>query len=98
MINRRGIIGGLISLFAAPAIVRAGSLMPVKAVSDLPPWPIDWGPVWSNIQVYPSFNEMVTEALRKHAREVVDNVSQQNAFWWRLAEEGRVENINGTGT
>ncbi len=32
MINRRGIIGGLIGLVAAPAIVRAGSLMPVRAL------------------------------------------------------------------
>lgn len=29
--NRRGFITGLISLVAAPAIVRAGSLMPIKA-------------------------------------------------------------------
>lgn len=32
MINRRGLITGLISLVAAPAIVRATSLMPVKAI------------------------------------------------------------------
>lgn len=32
MINRRGLITGLISFVAAPAIVRAESLMPVKAV------------------------------------------------------------------
>jgi len=32
MINRRGLITGLISLAAAPAIVRAGSLMPVKVI------------------------------------------------------------------
>lgn len=30
MINRRSLITGLISLVAAPAIVRAGSLMPVR--------------------------------------------------------------------
>jgi hypothetical protein len=30
-VNRRGFITGLISLVAAPAIVRAGSLMPIKA-------------------------------------------------------------------
>lgn len=29
-LNRRSLITGLISLVAAPAIVRAGSLMPVK--------------------------------------------------------------------
>lgn len=32
MLNRRSLITGLISLVAAPAIVRAGSLMPVKAL------------------------------------------------------------------
>lgn len=33
MINRRSLITGLISLAAAPAIVRASSLMPVKVVT-----------------------------------------------------------------
>lgn len=37
MINRRGLITGLISLIAAPAIVRAGSLMPVKAMKLILP-------------------------------------------------------------
>jgi hypothetical protein len=32
MINRRGLITGLISLAAAPAIVRIESLMPVKVM------------------------------------------------------------------
>jgi hypothetical protein len=35
ILNRRGFLGGLISALAAPAIVRAGSIMPVKA------WPVD---------------------------------------------------------
>ncbi len=34
MIGRRGFITGLVSLVAAPAIVRAGSLMPVKVMVD----------------------------------------------------------------
>jgi hypothetical protein len=34
MISRRGIIGGLVGLIAAPAIVKAGSLMPVKSCTD----------------------------------------------------------------
>lgn len=34
MINRRGLITGLVSFIAASAIVRAGSLMPVKAIAD----------------------------------------------------------------
>jgi hypothetical protein len=33
--NRRGFITGLISLVAAPAIVRASSLMPVKQMLDV---------------------------------------------------------------
>lgn len=32
MLTRRGVITGLISLVASPAIVRAASLMPVKAM------------------------------------------------------------------
>jgi hypothetical protein len=32
MLDRRSLITGLISLVVAPAIVRAGSLMPVKAM------------------------------------------------------------------
>ena len=34
MINRRGLITGLISLAAAPAIVRASSIMPVKVIKS----------------------------------------------------------------
>jgi hypothetical protein len=38
MLNRRGFIGGLIGLVAAPMIVRAASLMPVKAIPNDLPW------------------------------------------------------------
>ena len=34
MIGRRGFIAGLVSLVAAPAIVRVSSIMPVKVVID----------------------------------------------------------------
>jgi hypothetical protein len=33
LISRRGILGGLASMLAAPAIVHAGNLMPVKSVT-----------------------------------------------------------------
>ena len=36
MTTRRGFITGLISLVAAPAIIRAGSLMPVKQMLATP--------------------------------------------------------------
>lgn len=39
IINRRGILGGLASMLAAPAIVHAGNLMPVKAIKPaIPMW------------------------------------------------------------
>lgn len=37
MINRRSLITGLVSFAAAPAIVRAANLMPVKVVKQLTP-------------------------------------------------------------
>lgn len=37
MLSRRGLITGLISLAAAPAIVRASSLMPVKMILPADP-------------------------------------------------------------
>lgn len=44
MLERRTFITGLVSLIAAPAIVRAGSLMPVRAMPDLDAWgsSVDW--------------------------------------------------------
>lgn len=39
--NRRTLITGLVSLIAAPAIVRASSLMAIRAV---PAWPEGWVP------------------------------------------------------
>jgi hypothetical protein len=45
MLSRRGFLGGLASVFAAPAIVHAGNLMPVKALDPIlfsqNPW---WNP------------------------------------------------------
>lgn len=37
MLERRSFITGLVSLVAAPAIVRAGSLMPVKVMVETRP-------------------------------------------------------------
>ena len=37
MLERRGFLTGLVSALTAPAIVRASSLMPVKAVLWTPP-------------------------------------------------------------
>jgi hypothetical protein len=44
MIERRSFITGLISLVAAPAIVRVGSLMPVRSMVGLDEWgsSVEW--------------------------------------------------------
>jgi hypothetical protein len=42
MISRRGFISGLAAALAAPAIVRAGVLMPISAIKE-PAWvPLSW--------------------------------------------------------
>lgn len=53
--GRRGFIAGLVSLIAAPAIVRAASLMPVYTMPVLPPIKTDLD-LW---------NEMVKAGLRR---------------------------------
>ena len=42
MINRRGLITGLISFVAAPAIVKATSIMPIKSERIWYPGPRDY--------------------------------------------------------
>lgn len=51
MLSRRGLITGLVSFMAAPAIVRASSLMPVKALIE-PPIFIDEDLTWGGEFVY----------------------------------------------
>lgn len=47
ILPRRKFITGLVSLMAAPAIVRASSLMPVKVVTQLTPEEI-YGKIFDN--------------------------------------------------
>lgn len=49
MLSRRGLITGLVSLVAAPAIVRGASLMPVKVMEPTPVW-ID-SPIYSGTDI-----------------------------------------------
>lgn len=43
MISRRGLITGLSVLVAAPALVRADSLMPIRGTPMLNRFYLDWG-------------------------------------------------------
>lgn len=42
-----------------------------------------------------TFTEMVTTTLRKHRKELADNVSQHNALLARLMKKGRMETVDG---
>lgn len=42
-----------------------------------------------------TFTEIVTTTLRKHRKEIADNVSNHNALWRRLAAKGRYETADG---
>lgn len=44
-LTRRGLLGGMLSIIAAPAIVRASSLMPVKSVKVIDFYPSNL--IWS---------------------------------------------------
>ena len=83
-LSRRSLIGSLISLVAAPAIVRAGSLMPVKAMDvglTLDGVPIEfdavfeWSPYYTLVPVHgwgpPQIyksSPLMTTILEEHAR------------------------------
>lgn len=72
MIARRGFLSGLIGVIAAPAIVRAASLMPVSTAA-VGGWPgltaeevlrlLNSGPQPEFILVRPSFYEMIKKAV-----------------------------------
>lgn len=42
-----------------------------------------------------TFTEMVTTTLRHHPREIIDNVSNQNALMARLKKKGQIETVSG---
>jgi DNA-binding sugar fermentation-stimulating protein len=59
-ISRRGIIGGLASMLAAPAIVHYGNLMPVKAG--------DWTRFGPSLELDPEFMRLLREAFNDATR------------------------------
>jgi len=61
MLSRRGLIGSLISLAAAPAIVRASSLMPVKVME--PTLALDGVPVEFDSFEFSGFYSLVPLGL-----------------------------------
>lgn len=73
---RRGFLFGL---FAAPAIVRASSLMPVKLFE---PDIITTATI--NYSHFPNLSEIVTTTLRNRHHELAENFCRNNALVERL--------------
>lgn len=93
MVSRRSLFGGLAALIAAPAIVRATSIMPVSAPKELG-WtnhltfdgqPIFFDdPIDDAVYTWTDFNQIVEVTLRAHQSQMVDAVSQHNALFSRF--------------
>jgi hypothetical protein len=78
MIRRRGFITGLVALVAAPAIVRAGSLMPVKVMIE------------PGIRYHSFSVEEMTEALLAHlGRQINPPVFMDQDTMMRTYYDGR---------
>jgi hypothetical protein len=78
MLSRRGLFGGMAGVIAAPAIVRASSLMPVRAWTD-----------WRAAQMLSAFDilqnspsmmlhEVLTGRLRRRSQLLAENIARSN--------------------
>lgn len=74
MIGRRGFITGLVSLVAAPAIVRVGSLMPARAMVEFVPVQ---GVEWSGYAEGPI-------TLAEYAQRRLNGLNKFRAAWWDM--------------
>ncbi len=77
--SRRGFIGGLAALFAAPAIVRASSLMPIsqRALLEVAPLALDMADSMS----YQYWVLMSGTIVKRSAREILDAPSGVYQPW-----------------
>ena len=70
LLPRRRFLAGLVGILAAPAVVRAASLMPVRVIEPiLTPLrgPVDWG-------------DVVTTTLKYRSKLLAENISNNNAL------------------
>jgi hypothetical protein len=91
--NRRGFLGGILALGAAPAIVRADSLMrviPLDAGVQTFAWD-DGAAEWSGLTV----SEIITRTLRARAPQLAANIARQNALLVHLKRRGAVRPWTG---
>jgi hypothetical protein len=78
MIERRSFLKGISALFAAPAIVRAESLMPIRGII-VPIWPGE------TITPWPTLSEIVETTLRNRSGQIADMLLSNNALFQRLS-------------
>jgi hypothetical protein len=70
--DRRAFIRTTAAFIAAPAIVRASSLMPVKAWSEMPP------SIWTDGDVAALFTRALAESMRQTKLIIEANVINQH--------------------
>ena len=84
--NRRGFIGSILALGAAPAIVRADSLMRVVSREEIVIHATDWK--WSEapIQVFTSedLGAIIARTFRERAPQIKANVIAHNVLLARM--------------
>lgn len=73
--NRRGFLGGLGSLLAAPAIVQFASLMPVRGII------MDAGIPDGYMVCSAEFAALLREYIENNAEEVVASIKENNALF-----------------
>lgn len=80
---RRRFLAGLVGLVAAPAVVKATSLMPVKsfALMEMEREDVWWG-------------DIVTTTLRYRSKSMAENISDNNALLRRLRNDPIVGGID----
>lgn len=82
--NRRKFLTGLLGFVAAPAVVRAASIMPISPLENIVA-ETDYGFTFGPVNTYDAtFDEIVRETLRKKSHLLADNVTRNNILLSRL--------------
>lgn len=100
-ITRRKLIGGIGLLVAAPAIVRASSIMPVKSLAHLEGKPVDilgtahyeqvtWY-AWRPAPPTPQWRSMTTGLLEPRASMPIWRIAVPNSFMPDAPKRERIE-------
>lgn len=92
MLTRRGLIAGLASLLAAPAIVRVENIMPVRAVILTPPEPLIIGiryQTWPFGSPCPEYDDNI--GIMEGMTKTTDGTGRAIEHWLkRIAKHDRV--------